>query len=118
MENFTHVDAYIQNQNPEHQNSLNELRKAILATSPLLQECIKYGMPTYVFNKNVLHFASCKNHLGIYPGPKAILHFAETLKNYTCSKGSIHFSWKQEIDIPLIISILNYNIQENVKKKV
>ena len=41
-----------------------------------------------------IHFATQKNHLGIYPGTDAVTYFAPRLTGYKTSKGTIQFPYK------------------------
>lgn len=46
-------------------------------------------MPTYWKNRNLIQFAAFKNHIGRYPGAAAVEAFADQLKEYRTSKGTI-----------------------------
>ena len=48
-------------------------------------------MPTCWKGKNLICFAASKKHLGLYPGDEATLVFAEELKDYADSKGTVRF---------------------------
>jgi predicted N-acetyltransferase YhbS/uncharacterized protein YdhG (YjbR/CyaY superfamily) len=93
------VDEYIANQ-PEHlQNDLQAVRLMIRMTLQIYNaiEKISWGMPTYWKEQNLIHFAVHKNHLGIYPGEEALVHFAPRLVKYKTSKGAIQFPYKDLI---------------------
>lgn len=96
------VDAYIKIQTKEVQVLLVELRKTLLGVLPKAKEKIAWGMPTYWEGKNIIHFAAYKNHIGLYPGPEAVVYFADALKDYKTSKGAIQFSYDVEIPYDLI----------------
>jgi uncharacterized protein YdhG (YjbR/CyaY superfamily) len=44
---------------------------------------------TYWDKRNIIHFAAFKKHIELYPGEKAIEHFADRLTEYKTSKGAI-----------------------------
>ncbi len=69
------------------------------------EERISWKMPTYWDGHNIIHFAAFTKHLGIYPGPDAILHFSDELKSYKTSKGAIQLPYNQPIPIELIKDI-------------
>lgn len=99
------IDAYIAAQ-PEHvQPLLSQVREAIRAVLPDAQERISWRMPTFWEKHNIIHFAAFKNHLGIYPGDKAVEHFADRLKDYKFSKGAIQFQYDEPVPYDLIAEI-------------
>lgn len=99
------IDAYIAAQ-PEHvQPLLSQVRETIRAVLPDAQERISWRMPTFWEKHNIIHFAAFKNHLGIYPGDKAVEHFADRLKDYRYSKGAIQFQYDEPIPYDLIAEI-------------
>lgn len=103
------VDAYIAEFPGEVQELLQKLRATIMKAVPGLTETIKYGMPTYVFKRNLIHFAACKNHIGLYPGPKAVENFKPDLAKYELSKGTIRFPLDKPLPLGLITRITRFN---------
>ncbi|QQR64584.1 DUF1801 domain-containing protein [Candidatus Kaiserbacteria bacterium] len=85
--------------------------------APLAHEAIKYGMPTLVGNKNIVHFAAMKNHLGFYPTPSAITHFAKELASYSTSKGCVRFVYSKPLPKSLIAKMVRFRVQEDRKGK-
>ena len=73
------IEEYIAAQPEEVQPYLTELRNALRAALPEAEERISWSMPTYWKKHNIIHFAGFKNHAGLYPGPEAVLEFAERL---------------------------------------
>ena len=61
-------------------------------------------MPTYYKDGNIIHFAASKNHIGLYPGEKAVEHFNKELSSYKTNKGTIQIPY-DNIDEQLITSI-------------
>lgn len=113
MENFTSIDHYISNFPPEIQNILQEIRTTIQKEAPEATEAIKYGMPTFVLNKNLVHFAAHKNHIGFYPSPSGIAAFQKEIATYKNSKGAVQFPLNQAIPYDLIIKIVRFRVLEN-----
>lgn len=114
---FTSIDEYIKAYPKDVQERLNKLREVIHKAAPDAIEAIAYGMPTFRQNGNVIHFAAFKNHIGVYPAPSGIEEFAEELKPYAKSKGTIQFQHSEEIPYDLITRITKYRVQENANKK-
>src|SRR5690606_38723786 len=80
-------------------------------------EKISYGMPTFYYNGNLIHFAMHKNHLGLYPGTGAINHFKDQLQAYKTSKGTVQFPLNQPLPEKLIAGIIAYNVSIMKDKK-
>jgi len=58
--NLKGIDAYICEFPEEVRVILEQIRSTILEAAPKATEAIKYGMPTFVFNGNLVHFAAFK----------------------------------------------------------
>ena len=56
---------------------------------------------------NILHFAASKGHIGLYPGPEAVLHFAKELQDYKTDKGTIRIPYGK-VDAALIEKIAKW----------
>lgn len=96
---------------------LEQIRTEIKNEIPELEECIRYAMPTFTFrNKNLIHFAAYKNHIGIYPGSEAIVAFEKELKNYKTSKGAIQILLISELPLELIRNIAVYRQSEILQR--
>ena len=55
--------------------------------------------------RNLIHFAANKRHIGLYPGEEAVAAFAEQLKDYKTSKGTIQFPYAKPLPLELIAEI-------------
>lgn len=107
------IDEYIAVCTPERQPKLMELRQLILTAEPKLKEKISWSMPTFYTDYNVIHFAAQKNHIGIYPGAEAIEVFAERLRGYKTSKGSIQIPYDRPFDTELIADLIRFNLDNH-----
>lgn len=99
------IDEYLAGQPEEIQPYLKEVRKAIKEAVPEAEERISWGMPTFWKKHNIIHFAGFKKHIGLYPGPEAVVEFAECLKEYKTSKGTIQFPYSKPLPLSLIADI-------------
>ena len=88
------VDEYIEAQPSLHKDTLRSVRQMIRMALPDATEKISWQMPTYWQGKNLIHFAAQKNHIGIYPGAEAVVHFKPRLTKYKTSKGGIQLPYK------------------------
>lgn len=85
------IIKYINDQSDEVKADLKKLHEMIISEVPDAVQTFKYGIPTYVYHENFVHFAAYKNHIGFYPSPEVIEAFKPRLKAYKCSKGAIQF---------------------------
>ena len=99
------IDQYIKSQSEEIQEILTRLKAEIKSILPQALEKMSWRMPTFWDKTNIIHFAAHKNHVGVYPGDKAIEHFEDRLKDYKHSKGAIQFLYDRPIPYELIKEI-------------
>ncbi len=85
------IDEYIADFPEDIQKLLETMRATIAKAAPKAEEAIKYAIPTFILNGNLVHFAGYKNHIGFYPAPSVIVAFKKELSVYKCAKGSIQF---------------------------
>jgi uncharacterized protein YdhG (YjbR/CyaY superfamily) len=114
---FNNIDEYIGIFSENIQTILKELRQTIKQVAPDAKEAISYQMPTFKLNGNLVHFAVCKNHIGFYPTPSAIVEFKQKLSKYETSKGAIKFPIDEEIPLELVKEIVRFRVIENNKIK-
>jgi uncharacterized protein YdhG (YjbR/CyaY superfamily) len=110
------IDEYIAGFPPGIQKLLRKTRKTIRSAAPQAEEAIKYQMPTFVLNGNLVHFAGCKNHIGLYPMPSGTLRFKRELSRYVGGKGSVRFPLDEPIPYGLIARIVRFRVKENLQK--
>lgn len=99
------VDSYIEAQPLEIRPLLNQVRETLRKALPEAEECIAWSMPTFRGKRNIIHFAAHKKHVGLYPGDKAIEHFADRLSEYRTSKGAVQFPYDKPLPLELIAEI-------------
>ncbi len=114
----TTIDEYIQPLSPAVQEKLQALRQIVLQIAPEATEKISWGMPTFMLNGILIQFAAHKEHIGLYPGPVAIEHFADKLSGYKTSKGTIQLPFDQPIPKELVEEIVRYRLEQNKAKKI
>lgn len=113
----TTIDKYITIFPKKVQEILFKVRTTIKKAAPDATEIIKYQMPTFYLNGNLVHFAAFKNHIGFYPTPSPIIKFKKELKKYKTSKGTIQFPIDKPIPYELIKKITIYRVQQNTNRK-
>ncbi len=101
------VEEYILTQDEGIRSQLQSVRAVLKNTLPDAAEKISWSMPTYWKGHNIIHFAAAKKHIGLYPGPEAVAHFAEELDRagFKYSRGSIQIPYSEELPLSLIAEI-------------
>lgn len=110
------IEEYISGYPTQVQEILRAIRSLIREIVPEAQEKISYQMPTFVLHGNLVHFAAFTNHIGFYPTPTGIEEFKKDLSVYKQGKGSVQFPLDQPIPYDLIRRIVEYRVQENIRK--
>ncbi len=101
-EDSSPIIKYIVEQDSSVQNYLLQAYEILKNTLPDAIEKISWGMPTFWDGKNIIHFAAHKKHLGIYPGPEAIVEFKERIAPFKNSKGAIQIPYNESLPKELL----------------
>jgi uncharacterized protein YdhG (YjbR/CyaY superfamily) len=107
------IDEYIAGFPPEVQEILQKIRLTIRKAAPKAEEAIKYAIPTFTLNGNLVFFAAYKKHIGLYPAPRGNEAFKEELSAYGGGKGTVQFPLDKPIPYALIRRIVKFRVQEN-----
>ncbi len=110
------IDEYIAGFPPEVQEILEKVRLTIRKAVPDAEEAIKYLIPTYVLNGNLLSFAGYKKHIGLYPAPAGDEKFKEELSVYRSAKSTVRFPLDQPIPYGLISRLVKFRVKEHLEK--
>ncbi len=110
------IDAYITGFPADVQAILQKVRAIIRKAAPDAQEAMKYGIPTFVQNGNLIHFAGFKSHIGLYPTPTGIVAFKQELAAYASSKGAVQFPLDKPIPYALIERITKFRVKESLAR--
>lgn len=106
------IKKYISQFDQEQQNKLLEVYNVIKNNIPKeTVEKISWGMPTFYLKENLIHFALGKNHIGIYPGPEAVVYFEPRIEKYKHSKGAIQFKLSEDIPVELLQDIVKFRVK-------
>jgi uncharacterized protein YdhG (YjbR/CyaY superfamily) len=111
------VDEYIAGFPEDIQQLLQQVRQTIREAAPGAAETIKYAMPTFTLQGNLVHFAAFKNHIGFYPTPTGIAAFEAELSKYKGAKGSVQFPLGQPLPLDLIRKIVRFRVEESGAKQ-
>jgi uncharacterized protein YdhG (YjbR/CyaY superfamily) len=106
------IDEYIAVFPPGVRKILKQIRATIRKAAPHAEEAIKYRIPTFVLNGNLVHFAAFKNHVGFFPTPSSIAAFKDELSRYESAKGSVQFPIDQPMPLRLIERMVKFRVRE------
>jgi len=116
MKNYTNIDEYITSFPDDVQVLLQKIRNAIHEAAPEATEAIKYGIPTFILNGNLVHFGGYKNHIGFYPAPMGIEAFKEETSQYEAGKGTLQFALDKPLPLDLVERIVKFRVIKNSEK--
>lgn len=102
------IEEYIERQPEYARPYLRQINEAIRSAIPEAKEQISWSMPTYRKNHNLIHFAAFKKHIGLYPGAEAVEAFADKLKDFKTSKGTIQLPYDKPLPLDLIVQIAKW----------
>lgn len=111
------IDEYINRYPADIQKKLEQIRKTIREVAPEAAEKISYGLATFTLHGNLIHFGGHEKHIGFYPGPGPIVEFADDLKAYETSKGTVKFPLDKPLPIGLIRKLTQSAVKRNMNKK-
>lgn len=106
------IDEYIARYDGDVKLRMEELRALIHSCAPGIGEKIAWGMPTFMLNGNLVHFAGEKRHLGFHPGASAVTAFSEQLRGYHCGVSSIQLPYDKPMPWELLREIVEFRVRE------
>ncbi len=112
------IDEYIAGFPEDVQAILQKIRSTIKRAAPDAEEAVKYGIPTFVLNGNLVHFGGFQKHIGFYPTPSGIEEFKDELSVYKSAKGSVQFPLDQPMPYSLISKIVVFRAKKVREKAV
>jgi len=110
------IDEYIARFPDDVQERLETMRSTIGKAAPTAEEAIKYQLPTFILNGNLVHFGAFKNHIGFYAMPSGNEKFRAELSRYDGAKGSVQFPYDEPLPLELVSRIVKFRVQENLEK--
>jgi len=106
------IDEHIAAFPRDVQEILKQIRTTIKKAAPDAEEAIKYQIPTFVLNGNLVHFGAFKSHIGFYPTPSGIEAFKHVLAEYEGAKGSVQFPIDKPMPLSLIKRVVEFRVKE------
>ena len=117
MKKVNSIDEYIAQYPKDVQAILQRIRQTIQKAAPEATEKISYGIPTFTFHGNLVHFGGFKDHISFFPTAAGIEAFKEELGPYAVSKGTVHFPLDKALPLHLVQKIVKYRVKQNIEGK-
>jgi uncharacterized protein YdhG (YjbR/CyaY superfamily) len=110
------IDEYIASFPSDVQDILKKIRATVREAAPEAKETIKYKMPTFTLNGNLVHFAAFKNHIGFYPAPTGVAELKDEIAPYEGAKSALRFPLDQPIPYDLIRKVVKLRVEKALTK--
>jgi uncharacterized protein YdhG (YjbR/CyaY superfamily) len=108
------VDEYFDRLQEPALSALYKMRRAIQSSVPSgAIEFISYGVPAFKLKRVLVWYAAFANHCSLFPTNAVIEAFKEELKNFSTSKGTIHFSLDKPMPIALIKKLVKARVAQD-----
>jgi uncharacterized protein YdhG (YjbR/CyaY superfamily) len=114
MKKYGTVEEYLADQPDGVRQTLEHVRRSVLAVVPKATEKIGYGMPGfYVDGRPLIYYSAFKEHCSLFPASAGVIErLADDLKGYGLSKGTIRFPIGKPPPTTLIRKIVKAKLEE------
>ena len=118
MEKAPDVESYLAACPEPHRTTLEKLRAIIRSVVPKeTTEAISYGVPTFKYKGGLVAYAAFKGHCSFFPmSGRLVEDFAEELRAYKTSKGTIQFPVDKPLPSPLVKKLVKAKLALNELK--
>lgn len=112
------VDAYLARVPEPARTTLEKMRAIIRAAAPkAATEAISYKIPSFHYKGALVWYAAFKKHCSFFPMNLDVFNeFAEELKTYKISKGTIQFPIDKPLPKALVTKIVKARVVLNEAK--
>jgi uncharacterized protein YdhG (YjbR/CyaY superfamily) len=112
------IDEYLATVPEPARTTLNTIRATIRsAVPPEATEVISYRIPAFKYKGMLVCYGAFSDHCSLFPGSGIIETFADELKRYQISKGTIQFPLDKPLPATLLKKIVKARVEANEKKK-
>ncbi len=113
------VDSYLAAVPEPHRGTLEKIRAAIRSVVPKdTTEEISYGMPSFRYKGSLVAYGAFKAHCSFFPmSGRLVEEFADELKAYKTSKGTIQFPVDKPRPAALVKRMVKARVAQNEAKK-
>ncbi len=110
----TTVDDYLASIPAKDREVLEQLRRAIREAAPEARETISHGVPTFLQNGPLVHFAAFRDHDSLIVASRAVVErFRDDLEGYSVSGTTVRFRADRPLPADLIARIVRARVEEN-----
>ena len=112
------VEEYLARVPEPARSTLEKMRGVIRSVVPKeTTEVISYGMPTFRYKRMLVSLAAFKDHCSFFPlGSSALDAFAQEVKEFRASKGTLHFPVDKPMPTALVKKIVKARLAQNERK--
>ncbi len=112
------VESYLAACPEPHRTTLEKLRATIRSVVPReTTETISYGIPTFKYKGGLVAYAAFKQHCSFFPmSGRLVEDFADELKAYKTSKGTIQFPVDKPLPAALVKKLVKAKLALNELK--
>jgi uncharacterized protein YdhG (YjbR/CyaY superfamily) len=111
------VDEYLAQIPAASRKIFSALRSAIRSAVPRDSvEIISYGIPAFKHDRVLVWFAAFSNHCSLFPTSSIIEEFKSELKDFSTSKGTIHFPVDRPIPTRLVKKLVKARVAQTLNK--
>jgi uncharacterized protein YdhG (YjbR/CyaY superfamily) len=112
------VDEYVSGVPEPARGMLKKIRAAIRASvPPEATETISYRIPAFQCDGVLVWFAAFSNHCSLFPTASVLEAFKDELKDFSTSKGTIHFPIDKPLPIGLVKKLVKARVAQHESKK-
>jgi len=106
------VDEYVARAPKPARSALKKIRAAIRSVVPRdAVEIISYRIPAFRRKKVLMWYAAFSDHCSLFPTAAVIEAFKHELKDYSTSKGTIHFPLDRPVPAALIRKLVKTRVE-------
>ncbi len=114
----TSVDEYLAGVPEPARTTLNKIRAAIRSeVPPEATETISYRIPAFKYNGILVWYAAFSDHCSLFPTASVVEAFKNELKDFSLSKGTIHFPTDKPLPAALVRKLVKARVAQNEGKK-
>ncbi len=113
------VESYLAACPEPHRTTLEKMRATIRSAVPKeTTEAISYGMPSFRYKGGLVAYGAFKEHCSFFPmSGRLVEEFADELKAYKTSKGTIQFPADKPMPATLVKKMVKARVAQNEARK-
>lgn len=106
------IAQYITAAAPEARPKLREILELLRKAAPGAKEALKWGAPSFSYDRILFSVSAFKKNLGFMPTPAIIAAFKDELGEYAVTPAVIHFEYGKPLPKRLITKIAKARVAD------